>query len=85
MTADEFHIDMVKTNLGNCDVVVYDAEICNKGRYAHDINQFLGILKPMVHKMKKKKPINVDKEELMKACRYMQMISCSLWLANRGK
>lgn len=53
-TEDDVHIDFIKTNLHNCESIIFDAEICNKGIYAHDINSALHKLKYVVKEIKTK-------------------------------
>ena len=83
MTDDELHIDFVETNLNNCKQIIFDAETCNKGRNSHDINANLYKIKSVMKRIKKKKPIDIDQEDVWEACKYMQRISSLLWLSNR--
>lgn len=79
------HIEYIIYNIDICEHVVLQAELTNKGRHCHDINQWLVELKYLLKKIQKKKPENVKITELSACTKIAQFIGYSLWLLEQGK
>lgn len=72
--------NMVKTNLNHLNVIIGRAERANKGCFCHDINKWLSELKTLCEKMNKVSPEDVDRKDLVHACKLSTGITHRLYL-----
>jgi hypothetical protein len=78
--SESAYVGTVKENISDFDFIVFRAEIVNKGRHTHVINQLLGYIRPLLLASNKKKSRDVTIEELQKIAGYVMKLSHYIFL-----
>ena len=84
LTKEQKRIEIIKYNIELCHAIILKAECVNKGRYAHDINKFLGILKDEVKRLEKRKVDSITMKELTDSTKTRMVLSERLYFLSQG-